>query len=97
MGTHLTIDLPDDLQGALKAVGYTPQRLSDEARQHLAVALFSRRVLSLEHAAKLAGMSLWNFIPFLGEQGIPVADYDEEETRIELESARWLSGRQKKL
>jgi len=96
MGTHLTIDLPDDLEGALKALGYTPKRLSDEARRHLAAALFSHKILSLEQAGRLAGMNLWDFIPFLGEQGILVSDYDEEETKVELESVKWLSKKEKK-
>lgn len=96
MGTHLTIDLPDDLEGALKALGYTPKRLSEEARRHLAAALFAHKVLSLEQAARLAGMNLWSFITFLGEQEIPLADFDEAETRIELESSRWLSKKHRK-
>jgi predicted HTH domain antitoxin len=80
MGTLLKIDLPEELERALKAAGYTPERLSDEARLHLAASLFSRKVLSLEQAAKLAGMSLWDFIPFLGEQDIAVSDFDEEDS-----------------
>ena len=96
MGTHLRIDIPDDLEGTLKAFGYSTQRLSDEARSHLASALFSRKTLSLGQATRLAGMPLWDFIPFLGKQGITVSDYDEEETKIELESARWLSRKGRK-
>jgi predicted HTH domain antitoxin len=77
-------------------VGYTPSRLSDAARRHLAAELFSNKTLSLEQAGQLAGMSLWDFIPFLGKKGIPVADYDEEETNLEMESAQWLSRKGKK-
>jgi predicted HTH domain antitoxin len=62
----------------------------------LAAALFARKVLSLEQAAQLAKMSLWDFIPFLAAQGVAVADYDAEEARTELEAARWLSGKRKK-
>jgi predicted HTH domain antitoxin len=96
MKTVLTVNLPKELEPALKAAGYTSQSLSNEALCHLAVALFMRKVLSLEQAAQLARMSLWDFIPFLGAQDIATADYDAEEARKELETARWLSGKRKK-
>ncbi len=96
MGTHLRIDIPDDLEGTLKALGYSTQRLSDEARSHLASALYSHKTLSLGQAARLAGMPLWDFIPFLGKQGITLSEYDREETRLEIESAQWLSKKKRK-
>lgn len=96
MKTILELDLPQELEAAIKAAGYTSERLSEEARHYLASALFSRKVLSLEQAAKLSGMSLWAFIPFLGEQGIAVADYDEEETQKEIATSKWLSKIQRK-
>lgn len=96
MGTLLKIDLPEEIAAALKAVGYTSERLSGDARLHLAASLFSRKVLSLEQAAQLAGMSLWNFIPFLAEMGIAVDGFDEEEIQTELDTAQWLSKEQKK-
>ena len=87
----LTIELPQELESTLRAAGYTPERLSEETRRSLAIALFARKVLSLEQATRLSGMSQWEFIPFLGEHGIPVADYDQKEARRETETARWLS------
>ena len=87
----LTIELPQELESTLRAAGYTPERLSEETRRSLAIALFARKVLSLEQAARLSGMGQWEFIPFLGEHGIPVADYDQKEARRETETARWLS------
>lgn len=95
MGLVLPAEVPDDVQAALRAAGYTWERVSREALQHFAALLYGRKALSLGQAARLAGMSLWDFIPFLGEHGIPVADYDEEETVVELETARWLSSPQK--
>ena len=96
MRTTLTMNLPKELEPTLKAAGYTAQRLTDEALRSLATALFVRKVLSVEQAAQLARMSLWDFIRFLGAQGIAVADYDAEEAQTELETARWLSGKPKK-
>jgi len=96
MGNTLTVDLPEDLEAALRAAGYTRERLLNEARCYLAAALFARKALSLEQSARLSGMNLWDFIAFLGEQNIPVADYDEEESHRELEGAKWLSENPKK-
>ena len=86
-----TIELSQELESTLKAAGYTPERLGEETRRSLAVVLFARKVLSLGQAALLSGMSQWEFIPFLGEHGIPLADYDQEEASREAEAARWLS------
>lgn len=91
MGSVLHRQLPADLEAALQAAGFPPERIAEEALQHFAAILFARKTLSLEQAARLAGTNLWDFIPFLGEQGIPVADYDAEETRQELETSRWLA------
>lgn len=94
MKTTVTIDLPRELDSALRVSGYTPERLRDETRRVLAALLFARKKLSLGQAAQLAEMSLWEFIPFLGEQGIFVADYNEEESEKEVEAAQWLSQNQ---
>jgi predicted HTH domain antitoxin len=94
MKTTLTFDVPNELESALRVSGYTPERLQDETRYALAAILFTRKLLSLGQAAQLAEMSLWNFISFLGEQGVVVADYDTDEAEKEIEAARWLSQNQ---
>jgi len=86
----VTLDLPDSVRAALGMAGYTAERFSEEALRQLAAVIFTRKVLSLGQAAELARMSLWDFIPFLGQQGIPYLDYDEVEWEKELEDARWL-------
>jgi predicted HTH domain antitoxin len=91
MTVVLHADLPSDVWAALQVVGYTPQKLSEEALRQLSGVLYARKVLSLEQAARLAKMPLWEFLPFLAEQGIAVADYDAAETARELETARWLT------
>jgi predicted HTH domain antitoxin len=91
MSSVLDRQLPADLEAALQAAGFSPERIAEEAYRHFAAILFARRTLSLEQAATLADMTLWDFIPFLGEQGIPVADYDAEEIQKELETSRWLA------
>ena len=79
----LTLDLSEALTETLKVAGYTQQQLSDEACRCLAASMFERKVLSMEQAAQLAKMNLWEFIPFLGNNGIVVENFDEEESREE--------------
>lgn len=93
MLTLLPSALPDDVSVTLQAAGYTSQRVSEEARKYYAAALFRRRLLTLEQSAHLANMSLWDYIPFLGEQGIAVADQEEEDVNREMETARWLTSK----
>jgi predicted HTH domain antitoxin len=93
MEAVVTFSWPDELEAALKAAGYTPERISEEAMASLAADLFERRILSLGQAACLAKMNLWNFIPFPGKRGIAIAEYDEAEVEKELEAGRWLPTR----
>jgi predicted HTH domain antitoxin len=91
MESTWTINLPKELELVLKAAGYNTERITHEAKCYLAAGLFSKKILSIGQAAQLAEMSLWDFIPFLGEQGIPVADYDKEEAEKEVESVKkWM-------
>jgi predicted HTH domain antitoxin len=89
MGSTLTVELPGDLETALKEAGLTREQLDEVAKRYVAMALFRRHVLSLGQAADLAGMSLWDFIPFLGEHGIPMATYDADEIAEEVKPLQW--------
>ena len=86
----ITLDLPSELAIPLSVAGYDGEKLTEEVKQLLAVALFQRNVLSLGQAAKLTEMPLWDFIQLLSQQGIPIAEYNDEEIQQELESAEWL-------
>lgn len=68
----LTVDLPRSL---------TPER----ARLLLAVHLFEEGEVSLGYAAEMAGTSVRSFIQLLGERGVSVVDYPEEELDQELD------------
>ena len=87
----LTFNLPEKMQSILFAAGYTTERTINEAKLYLAAGLFSNKILSLEQAAELAEMALWDFIPFLGKQGINVVDYNLTEAEKELELVEWLA------
>ena len=94
MKTVVTVEIPAGVEAILSSSGYTKERLVEETQRALALALFQGKVLSLDQAAHCARMPLWAFIPWLGEHGIAVAEYDETELQRELDTARWLSDQQ---
>ena len=81
-----TIDLPENLYLSLSAFGLTQEILARESRKLLAMKFFREKLLSFGKAAELAGLSKWEFIDYLGENGIPVIDYDEQELDREVEA-----------
>ncbi len=73
-GTPLTVNIPFD--DTLVRLG---------AHKALAVKLYQEGVLTLNKAAKLAGMPMDKFIAVLGSAGISVFGYDTDEIRKELD------------
>ena len=55
-----------------------------EVRLAYAVDLFLRGVVSVERAAELAGMNLYDFLVELSRRGIQAYPYSDEEIREEL-------------
>ena len=53
----------------------------------VSLRLFENRHLTLAQAARLAGLSVEEFVVLLGEAGIPVADYPAEELEEEAGTA----------
>jgi predicted HTH domain antitoxin len=52
----------------------------------LALKCYKDKILSLGKSAELSGLSMWDFIEFLGENNIAVIDYSEEQLNKEFES-----------
>ena len=73
-GTPLTVNIPFD--DTLVKLG---------AHKALAVKLYQEGVLTLNKAAKLAGMPMDEFITVLGAAGISVFGYDTGEVQRELD------------
>jgi len=69
--TDLSVELPLGVSAA-------------DARQELAIRLFSRGKLSLGQAAKMAGFTKRAFIDVLGRERIPVVNYELDDLRREL-------------
>jgi predicted HTH domain antitoxin len=93
MATGMVIvetQLPEDIFNTLQARGLFKDVLAEETRRLLALRLYRERVLSLGRAARLAGLSRWEFVELLSENGIPVLDYSQEELAHEFEAVEKL-------
>ena len=97
MGTvHAVIDLPEGLYLSLSVSGLTKDRIASESRKLLAMKCFKEKVLSLGRSAELSGLSKWDFIDYLNENGVPIVDYDEAELAREFKTADTIAKRLKK-
>jgi len=65
-------------------VPFTDELLQSGVHTVLAVSLFKAGEMTSARAAKLAGMSLQQFLAHLSEQGISVVDYSPIELEQEL-------------
>ncbi|GBE16835.1 hypothetical protein BMS3Abin15_00659 [bacterium BMS3Abin15] len=72
---ELTISVPEDI---LEAVKLPPDEKEKEILKELALALYSRGVLSLGKARMLAKMTKWEFEDLLGQRKI-LRHYGQEE------------------
>ena len=80
----LTLEIPDTVEHALRLPKAGRQ---NELMLELAMALYSRGILSLGKASELAKMSKIELGVLLGRRGIP-RHYGEEELAQDLEYAR---------
>lgn len=97
MGTvHAVIDLPEELYLSLSVSGLTKDRIASESRKLLALKCFKEKLLSLGRSAELSGLSKWDFIDYLNENGVPIVDYDEDELAREFKTTDTIAKRLKK-
>ncbi len=81
----IEIDVPDAVLG-------TPleeklrRALSRQALEQAVVALYQNRDISTETGAHLLGVSLSEFIKFLGDKKVSIFDFDENEWREEIQN-----------
>ena len=73
---------------AILAVPFDDRLLSLGVQRAVGVSLFETGSLSLAQGAKLAGLSMEDFVALLGREGVPAVDYPPEELTEELEAAR---------
>jgi len=86
MSVQAIIDLSDQLYRTLSSHGLSKEAISREAKKLLALKCYKDCVLSLGKSGEFSGLSLWEFIEFLGENDVPVVDYDDEQLKYELNS-----------
>ena len=88
MSVQAVIDLSDELYRTLSSHGLSKEAISREAKKLLALKCYKDRVLSLGKSSEVSGLSLWEFIEFLGKNDVPVVDYDDEQLEYELTSVK---------
>jgi predicted HTH domain antitoxin len=88
MDVKTYIKLPEDIYQTLSSHGFDRETLSKEMRKLLALKCYRENILSLEKSVDLSGLSMWEFIEFLSDNGVPVIDYDEEEISREITSVK---------
>ncbi|MBK8453946.1 MAG: UPF0175 family protein [Thiofilum sp.] len=82
-------DEPDSLIISMEQLSGIPNL--EQVRLVLGISLFRNKQLSLMAAAKVANKSLSEMITIVSEQGIPVADYTQNEVEAEATFAeQWL-------
>ncbi len=91
--TTVTIEteMPEDVYQTLQAHGMHREQLVEQMQHLLAMRLYRDRALSLGQAARLAGLSRWDFIELLSINQIPVIDYSDEELEDEFKAVERLS------
>jgi len=92
----LKIDISDSIYSTLEVIGYNKERLDKNARENLAINLFTEGVLSFGQAAELAGLNKWTFMNLLREKKIPFYNFTDEEIAKEYKMMNKLSGKLKK-
>lgn len=75
--------VPEDVFLTLQAHGLSRDSLGLRSQQLLALRFYQERLLSLGKAARLAGMSRWEFIDFLAANDVPVIDFSDDELAAE--------------
>ena len=69
------------------AIPFDDRLLEFGVHRALALDLFERRLLTMAHAAKVAGMTVEDFVALLGEAGVVAVDYPPNELEDELRVA----------
>ena len=84
------IDLSEELYQTLSSHGLSKAAIARESKKLLALKCYREKTLSLGKSAELSGLSMWDFIEFLGENNVPVIDFSEEQLAAEFESVEAL-------
>jgi len=84
MEVRMTIDLSEELYTTLASCGFSKEKIAREAKKLLALKCYQDKILSFGKATELSGLSQWEFIDYLGENNVPVLDYNDVQIAVEL-------------
>jgi len=73
---------------AILALPFDEHLLRNGVHRALGLHLFESGRMSLAQAAKVAGLSVEEFVALLGEAGIPAVDYAPDELKEEMDIAQ---------
>ena len=82
----LEVHCPADVYQTLRAEGFDKDRLSQEAREGLAMRLYGTHRLSLGKAAELAALPIAKFMDLLRSLNMTVVEYGEDEYAQDLKT-----------
>ncbi len=80
------VQIPVD-ENLLASAGLDPAHAGEEFRLLAAAKLFELRRISLGQAARLAGLSLWNFIDALRALGVSWSNLTDKQIEDDIRSA----------
>jgi len=83
--TLVELHVPVDILAALRARQRASRSDEERLKIPLAVGLFAEGTISLAKAARLAGMTRYEFAALLKAQGLPAYEYTQEEHREDLD------------
>jgi predicted HTH domain antitoxin len=81
----LELNIPQDI---LFTLNVNVSELSQEIKKILAIELYKTTKLSLGQSVKLANICKVDFIKLLGEKGVSIFNWDDEEIQRELETVK---------
>jgi len=84
------LEFPEDLYQTLSSHGFSKEVISRESKKLFALKCYKDKILSLGKSAELSGLSMWDFMEFLGENNVAVIDYSKEQLAREFESVEEL-------
>jgi predicted HTH domain antitoxin len=82
-----------DGEPAFMAVPFSKDMLSDELGVSLAVKLFDEDVITTREGARMADMTLAEFMRACGKRGVPVVRYSPSELETELANIQRVADR----
>ncbi len=72
---------------AILAIPFDERLIGHGVHRAMALHLFESHQVTMAQAAKLAGLSIEEFVELLGEVGIPAVDYPAEDLEEEMAAA----------